>query len=99
MALRFVWTPTRRIVAHGHSGCPTCANQTGLGGDIGERAVAVVLVETIRGAWRGAFETGAVKNEQVHPAIVVIVDERHSTSDDFDDVVLGVHAAVNNRLS
>ncbi len=68
------------VVADGHRGRPTRALQSSFGRDVGERAVAIVLVEAVGGTGGRAFQAGAAENEQIHPSIVVVVDEtpRHS---------------------
>ena len=86
------------VVADGDGRCPAGAGQAGLGRDIGERAVAVVLVEAIGRTRRRPFETRAAQHEQIQPAVVVVVEKRHSASDDLDDVALSVDAAVDDRL-
>ena len=61
-------------------------------GDVGEPAVAVVSVETIR---RGnAFaQAGSVHKKDVDPAVVIVIDECYTAASRFDDVALGLLTA------
>ncbi len=90
--------PVVVVVADGDGRRPAGAGQAGLPRHIRERAVAVVLVEAICRLRRRAFETGAAQHEQIEPAVVVVVEERHSAAHDFDDVALAVDAAIDDRV-
>ena len=63
-----------------------------------ERAVAVVLVEAIGRARGRALQPRAAQDEQVEPAVVVVVEERHPAPDHLEDVALGVDAAVDDGV-
>ena len=86
------------VVADRHRRRPAGARQPRLRRDVGERAVAVVLVEAIRGFGRRVLEAGAAQHQDVHPAVVVVVEEGDAAPDDLDDVALRVDAAVDARL-
>ena len=68
------------VVADGHRRGPARSRQPGLLGHVGEGAVAVVLVEAIGRARRRAFEARAAQHEDVEPAVVVVVEERHAAA-------------------
>ena len=86
------------VVTHGDARCPPGPCQPGFFGHVRKRAVTIVLVQAIRRPWRRARQTSAVQNEQVEPAIVVVVEKRDPAPDDLDDVALRVLAAVHSRL-
>ena len=64
-------------MAHAHAEL-RAARDARLLGDVGERAVAVVLVERVLERRLRLVEVGraAVDQEDVHPAVVVVVEER-----------------------
>ena len=68
----------------------------GLVGDVGERAVAVVLVEGVlqRRLRREEVGRAAVDHEDVHPAVVVVVEERHARPHGLGQVSVGRHRVV-----
>ena len=43
-------------------------------------AIAIVLIQTIGCAWRISFDARAAQNENVHPAIIVVVEEGASAT-------------------
>src|SRR5205823_13328387 len=87
------------VVTHSHCRSPACSDQSSFDRYICKRAVAVIFVEPIRRAeWR-SFQASSAKDKQVHPAIVIVVDEGHSTPNHLDDVALRVHTTIDNRLS
>ena len=84
-------------VADGDRRRPAGLRQASLVRDIRERAVAVVLVEPVRRPrWR-PLEAGAVEDEEILPAVVVVIDECGAAADDLDDVALGVDPAIDDR--
>ena len=65
-------------------------------GDVRERAVAIVFVQTICClGWR-AFEPRSGKQEDVHPSIVVVVNKGATATIRLDDVLLLVYPAVDD---
>ena len=86
------------VVADGNGGRPTRALQTRLGRDVGEGTVTIVFVEAIGRTRRCSFQARAAEHKQIYPAIIVIVDERHSASDHLNDVTLAIHAPINDGL-
>ena len=71
------------VVADADAVGPAGTNQPGLRRDIGESAVAIVLVEAVGGAFRSGFEARAAENEDVEPAVVIVVARRRSRSPSF----------------
>src|SRR6185369_1769394 len=86
------------VVGHRHGRRPAGAKQPGIRSDIGKRSIAIIFVQAVGGTGRRDFQASTAENEQVHPAIVVVVNERHAAPDYFDDVALAVNTTVNYRL-
>ena len=78
------------VVADGHSEAPSAMPDARLGADVGESAVVIVVVKLAGMALAGAhvFQRGAVYQENVHPAVVVIVEDSHAAAHGFHDVAL-----------
>ena len=58
--------------------------QSGFFGDVGECAVAIVLVEAIGGAG-GDPSKRVPEAEDIEPAVVVVIDEGAAAADGFED--------------
>ena len=86
------------VISDSHGGGPAGALQPGFRRDIGEGAVAVVLVEPVRCSRWVALKTRAVENEQIKPTVIVVVYKRDATPDHLDDVALAFCGAVDYRL-
>ena len=82
------------VVAHAHRRSPAHLREAALRRHVGERAVAVVFVEAVRRFGRSPAESCAAQDENVHPAVVVVVDERAAAARGFDDVVRMVWVSV-----
>src|SRR4029077_9899939 len=56
---------------------PAGMNEARLSGDVGESTVAIIFVQAIGGllAGRKAFQTRAIHQENIEPAIVVVIVE------------------------
>ena len=78
-----IFEPVVVVIAHGHAGEPALAGQAGLFGHVGEGAVAIVLVQAVGGARRSAIPAAAGEQQNVQPAIVVIIEERSAAADGF----------------
>ncbi len=85
------------VVPDADSGSPTHGTQAGLFRDIGERPVTIVLVEAVGRARRSAVEAGAREQEDIHPAVVVVVDERTAAARRLQDVLLAFDASIDRR--
>ena len=79
------------VVADGAAHAEARAGQADRFGDVGERPVAVVPIQLVRGEWTvgGHGPDGTVLNaEQVEPAVVVVVDPAQAAAHRLEDVVL-----------
>ena len=83
------------VIADANALAPAGVGKSGLLRDIGESAVVIVVIEMARGRFSrsGRVKAGAVDDENVGPAVVVVVEDGDTRSGGFDDVFLGVHAA------
>ena len=83
------------VVADADALAPAVRGQPGLGGHVGKSSVVIVAIQMIGGrrSRRKSFERGAVHQENVGPAIVVVVENRDAGAGGLDDVFLGVLAA------
>ncbi len=89
------------VIAHAHALTPTGVGQAGSCGDIGERAVVIVAVEVACRSfarWQG-FQRRAVDDENVGPAVIVVIKDGNTGPRSLDDVFLRVFAAENDRCS
>lgn len=84
------------VVPDANAASPTDAMQSGSLGNVCKRSIAIVLVQAIGGAFGSAVETCAGENEEIHPAVVVVIDESAAATRGFDDVLVAFNAAVND---
>src|SRR5215469_2883742 len=87
------------VIPDADAASPTHAVKPRLLRNVGERSVAIILVQPIRRAIRSAFNPRAAKDKQIHPSVIVVVNEGASAAGGFQNVFLGVHAAVDHRLA
>jgi len=69
------------VVAHGYSHVEAGSQQPGLRGHVREDSIAVVAIEAVVILRRGFFQSrkvGAIGEEDVGPAIAVIVEDRNA---------------------
>src|ERR1700722_12218920 len=85
------------IVANANARRPAHGLQSGLFGHVGEGAVAVVLVEAIRGAGRISIQTRARQQKNIDPTVVVVIDEGAPTTSRLQNVFLGLDSAIYHR--
>src|SRR6266403_1345516 len=67
--------------------------------DVGESAVIIVVVEMARRSFarsRG-FESRPIHNENIRPAVIVVVEDGDARAGGFDDVLFRVFPAENDR--
>ena len=76
---------------------PTGVGQAGFARDIGKRAVAIVVEEIAGGlaAGGGGIEGGTVDQEDIEPAVVIVVDEGDAAAHLFDQILLVLRRAGN----
>src|SRR4029077_19844774 len=75
------------VVADGYAHAEEFDVETGFVGDVGEGAVVIVVVELGRGMFGGlARPVGAVDEEDVGPAIVVVIDESDTGAHGFGKI-------------
>src|SRR5579883_864428 len=85
------------VIPDGDAGGPHGAAQAGFFGDIGERAVAMVAVEPDRRARRRVLPAPAGEQNDILPAVVVIIDEGDAAAHRIHDVVVDLRAAIDDR--
>src|SRR5580692_4430764 len=94
-----IFTAVVVVIADADALAPAGVREAGFFCDIGESTVVIVVIEMAGGRFRGGgIEAGAVNDEDVRPAVVVVVEDGDAGSGGFDDVFLGVHAAENDRI-
>ena len=84
------------VVADADAGLPAGARQAGFFRDVGECAVAIVLVEMRSGCLAGRpvrVEASSVGEINIEPAVVVVIEEGQAAAFGFDDVALVIDRA------
>ena len=78
------------VIADGDAEAPAAMRDSGLRADVGESSVMIVVVELAGMALARAYivERGTVDQEDVHPAVVVVIKDRHAAAHGFHDVEL-----------
>ena len=87
-------------IADADAGLPAGAGKAGFGGNVGEGSVAVVVIELggRRLAWRpGRVQAGSIGEINVNPAVLIVIEERDTTSLRLNDVTLAVDATPDIR--
>ena len=79
------------VVAHGHSLAIAAAGYPGFFSDVGESAVAVISIERVaqRRTWVVEITLAAIDQVNVHPAVVVVIEEGTTGSGGFGQVSRG----------
>ncbi len=85
-------------VTYTHGRRPTRADEPRLFGDVGECAVAIVLVQPVGATVRGTFQPRAAQKKNIQPSVIVVIDEGGAAAYGLDDVLFAVDAAVDHRL-
>src|SRR5271155_372146 len=85
------------VVADAHAGRPSHGLQPSLLGDIRKSTIAIVLVKAVRRFRRISSQPRARQQKNVHPTVVVVVDEGTSTTDRFQNIFLAINTAVYHR--
>jgi hypothetical protein len=93
-----VFEPVVVVVTDAHPDCPAGIPQARFFRYILECAIAIIFEEPVGCAGRHGFQGSAAKNENVHPAIVVVVEEGASAAHLLDDVGHGLwHPVIHRR--
>src|SRR4051812_12531807 len=82
------------VVTDANPLAPTGRFQAGFYGDVSKRAVVIVSIEVVGRrftAGRG-FKRSAVHDENIWPAVIVIVENGNAGAGGLDDVLLGANA-------
>ena len=82
------------VVAHADPLPPAPLSQAGLAGDVLESPVAPVPVQVVRrllSLWK-ALEGRPVDQEEVQPAVVVVVERRHPAAGGFEEIAVVLSA-------
>ena len=80
------------VIAHANAGSPAGPSQTGLSRDVGKGSIPVIFVEVRGGGILrcvGFSQTYSVRQIDIQPAIVVIVEESQAAALYLDQVFLG----------
>src|SRR5271157_5023380 len=87
------------VVADTDALSPTARGQARFRGDIGERAVMIVAVEMVRRPLTGfrRFQGCAVHDEDIEPAIIVVVEDGDARACGLNNVLLAVGPAEDFR--
>ncbi len=83
------------IVADARALSPAGMEQAGFGGNVGESAVAIIFEEMIGGflASGKTFKARAVDEENIQPAVVVVIIEGDAAAGGFEEILVLVFAA------
>src|SRR5438445_8816073 len=84
------------VVSNADSGCPSNASQSSFVCNVGKCTIAIVLIKAISRPFGPTFKPGAGKNKNIHPAVVVVIDEGAPAAGRFQDVFLVLSAAVDH---
>src|SRR6266496_19956 len=84
------------VVSNANPGCPARVAKACFIGDICKRAIAIVLVEAISRFRRGAFDFRAAEKKNIHPAVVVVINESATTAGRFKNVIFKIRTAVDD---
>src|SRR5580700_3027843 len=88
------------VVADANALAPSGVGQASFLRDVGKSSVMIIMIEVAcrNFARRKRAEAGAVHDEDVGPAVVVVVEDGDASSGGFNDVFFGVHATENHRI-
>src|ERR1017187_1015454 len=82
------------VVTYGYATEPARTGEPGFRGDVREGAVAIVLIQAIRGAFRNAFPAAAGEYQYVEPAIVVVIEKGGAAADGLQNVGIRIYPPV-----
>jgi hypothetical protein len=85
-----IWPAVVVVVANGRAHSPARIADASFIGDVGKSSIVVVVVERAfcTGAGEGHIDVGGIGEEDVRPAVAVVVDESDAAAHGLDDVSL-----------
>src|SRR5579871_1972133 len=86
------------VIANTDAASPSTIEQPRFLGDVCKRAVSIIVVQTIAGTRKTSFQPTPAKEEDVHPAVIVVIEKGASTAVEFHDVLDVIGLAVNHGL-
>ena len=86
------------VIANTNPTCPPGRSQAGLLGYVGERAIPIVVIETVAAARGNPFECSSSEDQRVHPPVVVIVEKRAPCTVHLDDVGIAIRVPVDHGV-
>ena len=85
------------VISDADSTCPSERAQPRFFRDIRKCSIAVVFVQPICCALRSAPEPSSGEQKQIHPPIIVIIDEGAAASGGLDDVLFDFYITIDHR--
>ena len=86
------------VIAHGNALAPTGSPQAGLIGNVGEGAIVVVAIEAVGGLRGRIFKTGPAYDEDVQPAIAIVIQQRYAAGGCFRQILNVLLRAIDDGL-
>ncbi len=84
------------VIADRYCRGPADAFQARFFGDVRKGAVTIILVKAVRGPFRRAFQQRSAQDEDIEPAVVVVIDKGAAAADSFNNVGLMVGGSIND---
>src|SRR5579864_379180 len=85
------------VVSNAHAAGPPQRVQTSFFCNVGKCAVPIVFIQSIRRPCGNSLQTSTRKHEQIHPPIIVEINESAAASSRLDDVLLRLFVPINHR--
>ena len=86
------------IIADAYAAGPAGLGKSGFDGDVAKRAIAIVMVKTVGDARFRVCEPVPAQHQNIDPSVIVVVEKGASAANRFENVVLGILGAVENRV-
>src|SRR5262249_37652377 len=92
-----VGPPVVVVVAHAYALAPALPSQAGFLGHIHEAATDVPIEHADRSAALAeSFQTRTIHKENIRAAVIVVIEDGHSGSRTFQNIVLSLHTGVDH---